>query len=49
MRRLIVEYDEGFSFGRFVERNPDHKGHLTDLLIGDMIEAGLFRRNVSPD
>ena len=29
------EYYEGFSFGRFVKRHPDYKGHLTDLLIGN--------------
>ncbi len=42
MRRLVVEYYEGFSFGRFVKRNPDHKGHLTDLLIGDLFKPGFF-------
>jgi len=36
MRRLVVEYYDGFSFGRFVKRNPHLKGHLTDLLIGDL-------------
>ena len=36
MRRLVVEYYDGFSFGRFVKRHPDQKGHLTDLLIGDL-------------
>lgn len=38
MRRLVLEYYDGFSFGRFVKRNPDQKGHLTDLLIGDLFE-----------
>src|SRR5207302_4175611 len=33
MRRLVVEYYDGFIFGRFVKMNPAHKGHLTDLLI----------------
>jgi flavin-dependent dehydrogenase len=42
MRRLVVEYYEGFSFGRFVKRNPDHKGPLTDLLIGDLFKPGFF-------
>src|SRR5204862_639336 len=32
MRRLVVEYYEGFSFGRFVKKHPYLKGHLTDLL-----------------
>ena len=36
MRRLVVEYYEGFSFGRFVKNYPDFKGHLTDLLIGNL-------------
>src|SRR5215471_3012625 len=36
MRRLVCEYYDGFSFGRFVRRYPQYKGHLTDLLIGDL-------------
>jgi flavin-dependent dehydrogenase len=36
MRRLVVEYYEGFSFGRFVKNYPELKGHLTDLLIGNL-------------
>ena len=42
MRRMVIEYYEGFSFGRFVKRNPGHKGHLTDLLIGDVFKSGFF-------
>ena len=38
MKRLVVEYYEGFSFGRFVKRHPHLKGHLTDLLIGDLFD-----------
>ena len=38
MRRLVVEYYEGFSFGKFVAKHPHFKGHLTDLLIGDLFE-----------
>jgi flavin-dependent dehydrogenase len=38
MRRLVVEYYDGFSFGRFVRRFPQFKGHLTDLLIGDLFD-----------
>jgi flavin-dependent dehydrogenase len=41
MRRLVCEYYDGFSFGKFVQRYPQYKGHLTDLLIGD-----LFRQEV---
>lgn len=36
MRRLVCEFYDGFSFGRFVQRHPQLKGHLTDLLIGDL-------------
>ncbi|HET6250808.1 MAG TPA: NAD(P)/FAD-dependent oxidoreductase [Tepidisphaeraceae bacterium] len=36
MRRLVVEYYDGFSFGRFVKQHPHLKGRLTDLLIGDL-------------
>lgn len=34
MRRLVCEYYDGLSFGRFVKQHPNLKGHLTDLLIG---------------
>ncbi|RLS35470.1 MAG: NAD(P)/FAD-dependent oxidoreductase [Planctomycetota bacterium] len=36
MRRLVCEFYDGLSFGRFVNKHPDLKGHLTDLLIGDL-------------
>jgi flavin-dependent dehydrogenase len=36
MRRLVCEYYNGFSFGQFVRQNPDLRGTVTDLLIGDM-------------
>lgn len=38
MRRLVCEYYDGLSFGRFVKKNPHLKGHLTDLLIGDLFD-----------
>lgn len=38
MKRLVCEYYDGFSFGRFVKRHPHLKGHLTDLLIGDLFD-----------
>ncbi len=38
MRRLVCEYYDGFSFGQFVRRHPHFKGHLTDLLIGDLFK-----------
>lgn len=42
MRRLVCEFYDGFSFGRFVKRHPHLKGHLTDLLIGDLFVDGKF-------
>ncbi|MGE3511815.1 MAG: NAD(P)/FAD-dependent oxidoreductase [Vicinamibacterales bacterium] len=36
MRRLVCEYYDGFSFGRFVQHNPHLRGTVTDLLIGDL-------------
>lgn len=41
MRRLVCEFYDGFSFGRFVKRHPEFKGHLTDLLIGDLFKESL--------
>jgi len=38
MRRLVCEFYNGFSFGRFVKKFPELKGHLTDLLIGDLFK-----------
>src|SRR5258706_2461734 len=36
MRRLVCEYYNGFSFGKFVRNYPDLRGTVTDLLIGDL-------------
>src|SRR4051812_34437907 len=36
MRRLVCEYYDGFSFGKFVHRYPELRGTVTDLLIGDL-------------
>jgi flavin-dependent dehydrogenase len=36
MRRLVCEYYDGFSFGRFVKGFPHLQGRITDLLIGDL-------------
>jgi flavin-dependent dehydrogenase len=36
MRRLVCEYYDGFSFGRFVKTFPHLTGTITDLLIGDL-------------
>lgn len=38
MRRLVVEFYDGFSFGQFVRRHPHLKRHLTDLLIGELFQ-----------
>ena len=38
MRRLVCEFYDGFSFGRFVKRHPDLKGFVTDVLIGDVFK-----------
>jgi len=36
MRRLVCEYYDGFSFGKFVKAYPELQGTITDLLIGDL-------------
>src|SRR5205814_10133254 len=36
MRRLVCEYYDGFSFGKFVKNFPELTGIVTDLLIGDL-------------
>jgi flavin-dependent dehydrogenase len=36
MRRLVCEYYDGFSFGRFVHAFPHLRNTVTDLLIGDL-------------
>lgn len=36
MRRLVCEYYDGFSFGKFIRAYPHLKGKVTDLLIGDL-------------
>lgn len=41
MRRLVYEYYDGFNFGQFVRRFPEHKGDITDLLIGDLFQPKL--------
>ncbi|MGH9339726.1 MAG: NAD(P)/FAD-dependent oxidoreductase [Acidobacteriota bacterium] len=39
MRRLVCEYYDGFSFGRFVRSYPHLRGTVTDLLIGDLFNS----------
>lgn len=36
MRRLVCEYYDGFSFGKFVKTYPHLRNTVTDLLIGDL-------------
>lgn len=38
MRRLVCEYYDGFSFGKFVKNYPELTGAVTDLLIGDLFD-----------
>jgi flavin-dependent dehydrogenase len=38
IRRLVCEYYDGLSFGRFVKKYPHLKGMVTDVLIGDVFE-----------
>jgi flavin-dependent dehydrogenase len=38
MRRLVCEYYDGFSFGKFVKEYPHLKNRVTDLLIGDLFD-----------
>lgn len=38
IRRLVCEFYEGFSFGKFVRRFPHLKGYVTDVLIGDVFK-----------
>jgi len=41
MRRLVLEFYDGFNFGKFVKRFPHLRGHVTDLLIGDLFNDRL--------
>lgn len=38
MRRLVCEFYDGLNFGRLVRRNPDKKGLITDVLVGDLFK-----------
>jgi len=41
MRRLVLEYYNGLSFGGVIKRHPHIQGMLTDLLIGDLFKDEL--------
>jgi geranylgeranyl reductase family protein len=36
MRRLVCAFYDGLNFGKLVRRNPDKKGLITDILIGNL-------------
>ena len=38
MRRLILEYYSGLSFGGFMKQHPHLQNKLTDMLIGDLFK-----------
>jgi hypothetical protein len=38
MRRLVCEFYDGFSFGRFIRKHPEQKDRVTDVLIGDLFK-----------
>jgi flavin-dependent dehydrogenase len=38
MRKLVCEFYDGLNFGRLVRKNPDRKGLITDVLIGNMFK-----------
>ena len=41
MRELVCAFYEGFSFGSFLRRYPQYRGHITDLLIGDLFKESV--------
>ncbi len=41
MRELVCAFYEGFSFGTFLRRYPEYRGHITDLLIGDLFKESV--------
>ncbi len=41
LRKLVYAfYDPAFTFGKFVQRNPDCKPDLVDILLGDVFDLG---------
>jgi len=38
MRRLVVAFYDGLSFGRLIRKHPDKKGLVTDVLIGNLFK-----------
>lgn len=39
MRRLVCEFYDGLNFGHFVKRFPHLRGHITDMLMGDLFDG----------
>ena len=43
-RRLVdAFYDADFSFGQFLTRHPEHRGRLTDVLVGNVFKPDVSR------
>ena len=38
MRRLVLAFYDGFSFGAFVRKHPEMQTHLIDLLVGNLFQ-----------
>lgn len=41
MRRLVCAFYDGLNFGKLVRRNPDKKGLITDVLIGNLFHEAV--------
>jgi len=41
MRRLVCAFYDGLNFAKLVRRNPDKKGLITDVLIGNLFHDGI--------
>jgi flavin-dependent dehydrogenase len=41
MRKLVCAFYDGLNFGKLVRRNPDKKGLITDVLIGNLFYDGV--------
>jgi flavin-dependent dehydrogenase len=51
IRKLVEKYyDRDFSIGRFMKAHPEHRGNLTDLLIGRVFhhDAGKIFDDMDP-
>ncbi len=41
LKKLVYAFYDGFSFGAFIRKFPQHRRHITDLLIGDVFKDSL--------